>query len=228
MPDPASTASRVGGVRELGPMEISSSMSEGHDPRPALFCGWLSGIMSQRSDGTWPDPDDWSPVVRDLDESLRRESTSTVSAPCAATDQLLAHAHQRFGGSHDEHRAWEDILHRLPTRLPDAIANELINRNIAIDALGHGRHSDAVLRQLVDRVDEALLTLAIRAYESDAPGSDGFEAFIHQYRDHPAARWMLETLSLRDPKDDARHRLVLGAIDALPDEHPGLPPGAVV
>lgn len=104
---------------------------------------------------------------------------------------LLTRLHERTRGAVWEEELWFWLLQFLPGGLPDAIAHDLIDREIAIDALGHCNLGDGALWRLADRVDEALLRLAKRRYVSEQYTADAFEEVLHAFPQH---EWTLMSL----------------------------------
>ncbi|MEQ8845231.1 MAG: hypothetical protein RIB58_10290 [Phycisphaerales bacterium] len=119
-----------------------------------------------------------------------------VPPRCAVVDRLLA---QLCGGARDqpwEDEFWRCVLPGVTTLVPDALASTLLDRGVAVDALGHMPLCDTMLFRLMDEVVEALLTLANRRYVHDRFSVDQFEEVLHAGRE---SEWMLRSLITLEP-----------------------------
>lgn len=106
---------------------------------------------------------------------------------------LLRRLHERTRGAAWEEELWFWLLQFLPGGFPEAVVHDLIDRQIAIGALGHCDLSDRALWRLADRVDEALLTLAKRRYTCEQYAVDQFEEVLRAFPEH---EWMLTSLPI--------------------------------
>ncbi len=109
-----------------------------------------------------------------------------ISAP------TLLELHQKLRGQKCEQWIWMGLLRSLDHALPDEIALDLIQRSIAISMLGHSKQGDEVMWKLAPLVDEALLTIAKRAYYDPNRSLEEFETILTQF---PTHEWMLDSLS---------------------------------
>ena len=100
------------------------------------------------------------------------------------------HAHGRGGAC--EVSIWNVLLTYLEHALPDEVANDLIDRSIAIFTLGHTRQSDSVMWRLCPLADEAILTLAKEAYTWPEKSLAEVERVLEAFPHHD---WMLESLA---------------------------------
>lgn len=116
---------------------------------------------------------------------------------------LVTRLHERTRGASWEADLWLWLLQSLPGGVPEAVVHDLIDREIAIEAIGHCKLSDAALWRLAGRVDEALLTLAKRRYVSERCTADQFEEVLHAFPEH---EWMLTSLPGLLPS--SRHKAV--------------------
>lgn len=102
-------------------------------------------------------------VVRQSIESLPFYTRHRAGFRQLPPDLLLAlHAHVHM--SRAERGLWEALLFVLEHALPDEVANDLIDRSIAVSWLGHSRQSDSVMWRLAPLVEEALSTMAMEIY----------------------------------------------------------------
>ena len=72
--------------------------------------------------------------------------------PSAVLDGLLRRVADAVRGKEWESRFWSCVFSVVPTRFPDEIAEELIDRDVNVDHLGHLPLSDRLLWRLADQV----------------------------------------------------------------------------
>jgi hypothetical protein len=98
--------------------------------------------------------------------------------------------------------------------LPDAIAHDLIDREVAIARLGHSRQTDDVQWRLAGFYDEARLTLAIDLYTNPRYSTAGLQRLLRQF---PTDTWMLDTLSRRTPSSTEKQAAYVAIAASHPD-----------
>ncbi|CAM4470032.1 hypothetical protein PAEN110709_20005 [Paenibacillus endophyticus] len=108
-----------------------------------------------------------------------------------------------------EDEIWSKLSLSYGGSLPKPIVMDLIDRKIAIMALGHTRQEHQVMWRLAELVDEALLTLAIDMYTIECFGIDPMASLLNKFCGN---RWMLETLIYKNPSSLEKRSLLESAI----------------
>lgn len=167
---------------------------------------WIGAMLERLARGQPPLPGFEEAVVRhdraQFDPGATSQGPELAAAPRerwalpapAVTEglgSLLSRLHEQTRGAEWEADLWFWLLQFLPDGLPDAVAHDLIDREIAVDALGHCNLTDAALWRLAGWVDEALLTLSKRRYVSAEHTADQFEEVLYAFPQH---KWMLMSL----------------------------------
>ena len=131
------------------------------------------------------------------------------------SDATLNALHRKLREQNFEAKIWDAIfLSQLGHPLPDAIAFDLIERNISIDFLAHSPQSEAVLWRLTPLADEAILTLAKWFYVDNRRSLDEFKGVLRRFPDH---RWMLHSLAHCAASSVEKRRAFERAIEKFPD-----------
>ncbi len=134
------------------------------------------------------------------------------------TAKSLIALHETLRGTVCEDPIWDVIIGELAHPLPDGIANDLIDRGVAIDMLGHSRQSEPVQWRLASFYPEALLTLGTELYTDPKRDVSEFRALIDTLLDaHPGRDWLLGTLLRRDPSSPEKEQVLVEALDRYPD-----------
>lgn len=134
----------------------------------------------------------------------------------------LLELHERLRCTVCEDPIWDVIVRELAHPLPDEIANDLIDRGVAIEMLGHSRQSEPVQWRLASFYPEALLTLGIELYTDPNRDVSEFRALMDTLLEaHPGRDWLLGTLLRRDPFSPEKERVLTEALDRYPDS-PGV------
>lgn len=146
---------------------------------------------------------------------------------------LLLQLHTHLRGARCEFKVWDGLLHFLEHALPDEVANDLIDRDIAVSMLGHSRQSDAVMWRLAPLVDEALLTMASEIYTwpqhsvqelrqvlAGAPDNWGlFSSLSHARPSSPEKRAAFERAIENHPQRDRFPQATPGDVAWTPEQH---------
>ncbi|MFN8673804.1 MAG: hypothetical protein U0457_17210 [Candidatus Sericytochromatia bacterium] len=82
---------------------------------------------------------------------------------------------EKIKGLKIEEEIWEIIFSFYKFEIPDELALDLINRNIAVSALGHTRQSDKIMFKLFDLVEESLLTIGKEFYREKSRSTEEFK-----------------------------------------------------
>lgn len=162
----------------------------------AAFAAWLAVLLDRMRTNQLPiacldNPDSNEDQAAIADRALIYDSNSSSlfdvwhgvmgSEPSAVVDGLLYQVARAVRGKMWEARFWSCVFSVVPTRFPDRIAEDLIERDINVDHLGHLQLSDRLLWRLSDDVPEALATLAIRRYVDSEYDADAFEEVLHAF-----------------------------------------------
>lgn len=143
----------------------------------------------------------------------------------AAPDLLLAlHAHVR--GLKAERGIWEALLFVVEDPLPDEVAHDLIDRDIAVSWLGHSRQSDAIMWRLAPLVEEALATMADQIYTSPRHSAEELRQLLDRF---PNIWMLLNSLAHARPSSEEKRAVFEHAIENHPQRDNFLqsPPDAV-
>ncbi|MFL5732617.1 MAG: hypothetical protein ACJ78Q_05390 [Chloroflexia bacterium] len=125
------------------------------------------------------------------------------------------HAHTR--GADCEDGIWTGVINHCSHPLPQGIAKDLIERRVAIDALGHSRQVDEAQRRLASFYGEALVTLAVDMYTNPQYTAEEFGAMLVEFRDSPGYFWALETLASHEPSGEEKQEAYLLAVRERPE-----------
>lgn len=144
---------------------------------------WIRTIINR--------PADFESYTQNQDHIASLEKWSSSHQPMPPLDSALLHQlHSAFRGHPNESSAWADALGVFPGPVPDEIANDLIDRNVAVIDLGHRVHSDAIMLRLIPLVDEALLSSVKLRYERP---EYSLEAFVQWTEPHHTRDWLLRS-----------------------------------
>jgi hypothetical protein len=162
----------------------------------AACAAWLAVLLERMHAGRLPIAGLDDPKVNEdqaaiADRALLYDSSLHTSfevwhgvmdaEPSAVVDGLLHQVADAVRGQTWEARFWGCVFSVVPTRFPDAIAEDLIERDVNVVHLGHMQLSDRLLWRLSSEVSEALATLAIRRYVDPAYDADAFEEVLHAF-----------------------------------------------
>ncbi len=162
------------------------------------FSAFTGALLSRLSRGLPPfdsaDPNDWEAEFRSWFANPDTPDQWCVIPPEfePPLHHLVCKLHAAIRTTPAETAFWESVALWIPGSLPTDVFNDLLARNIAIDAVGHRDEPDAHLWRLADRVEEALLTLAKRRYASPDCTDDQLEEVLFNF---PDSTWMLSSLA---------------------------------
>jgi hypothetical protein len=126
---------------------------------------------------------------------------------------IRLHAHARGLRREVEYGLWTTLLSQLEHAIPDEVANDLIDRDIAVNWLGHTRQSDAVMQRLCPLVHEARLTMAREIYTQP---NHTLDEFLQVLEAQPNDWGLMNLLShARSSSPEKR-----AAFERLVEEHP--------
>ncbi|MGO4543486.1 hypothetical protein AB4Z29_01620 [Paenibacillus sp. 2TAB23] len=108
-----------------------------------------------------------------------------------------------------EGEVWSKLSLSYGEPFPQPIVMDLIDRKIALVAIGHTRQEHQVMWRLAELVDEALLTLAIDMYTIESFEIDSMASLLNKFSGN---RWMLETLIFKKPSSLEKRSLLESAI----------------
>lgn len=114
-------------------------------------------------------------------------------------EETLRALHRKLRGSACEDMLWGAVVSQLAHPLPDDVADDLIDREVALTALGHSRQSDAIQWRLAPFYPEALLTISQELYRDPARSPAEFRAMLDRFaprREYGGSEWMLRNLLL--------------------------------
>ena len=176
---------------------------------------WAREILARpisrlnRQFGSWKKQDEIRQIIENLPFfNSYRPIFRTVSAP------ILRELHQKLRGQKCETNFWVVLLGILDYPLPDEVAFDLIEREIAVTWLGHSCQSEAVTRRLALLVSEALLALTWRFYTGSNYSLEEFEEILSR---SPGAQWLLASLSHASASSLEKRRVFEKAIENHPD-----------
>lgn len=136
----------------------------------------------------------------------------------AASAEALRRLHAKLRGTPAEQRVWAAVIGELTHPLPDDVADDLIDREVAIDQLGHSRQSDLVQWRLAEFYDEALLTLGKELYARHERGLEEFQSVLDTGRTGRANYpWLLESLADLRASSPEKEQAYLRALEDHPD-----------
>ncbi|PQV64480.1 hypothetical protein B1R32_105162 [Abditibacterium utsteinense] len=154
---------------------------------------WARGILAtsktelNRRFGTWKRSDEFSKVIEALPFFSRYRPVF-----CTLSEGTLRELHQKMRGQKCENNFWDAVAYVLKHPLPDDIAFDLIEREIAIAQLAHSPQSEAVLWRLTPFLEEPILTLAKRAYTDSNRTLEEFQNVINEFSE---PEWMMEIVA---------------------------------
>ncbi|MEO1279771.1 MAG: hypothetical protein AAFV77_12510 [Planctomycetota bacterium] len=174
----------------------SRGRSELQAEAKAACAAWLAVLLERTSSGQIPIAGLDDPNVNE-DRSATEDRAAIYEAenpnsfdvwhsvtdaePSAVLESLLRRVADAVRGKDWESRFWSCVFAVVPTRFPDDIAEDLIDRDVNIDHLGHLQLSDRLLWRLAERVPEALATLATRRFTDPEYDVDAFEEVLHGF-----------------------------------------------
>lgn len=153
--------------------------------RPISPTEWIETIVSR--------PGTFDTYVNDRDNLAAVEKWRRANGCEIPSEAVINQFHQTFRGSINEDSAWFALFHVFSGPVPDPIAHDLIDRTAAIDVLGHGEHSDAIMKRLIPLVDEALLTSVKLRYIDPKYSTKDFAEWTEPYQTH---QWLLQSLEV--------------------------------
>lgn len=140
--------------------------------------------------------------------SRQRPVFRTVSEPT-----LLA-VHRKMRESEWEQHVWVGLLSQSNHPIPDDVALDLIEREIAISWLAHSPQSEAILWRLAPLMDEPILTLAKRFYADSNRTLEELEEVLRRF---PDCEWMLHSLAFCSASSFEKRRAYEKAIENHPE-----------
>lgn len=112
-----------------------------------------------------------------LDECLKNDDISSIE------ESMISSITLKLKGSTIEKLFWEKTLFYISSKsLSKDFINYLINNQIAIEVLGHMPLKDDFLWELVDLVDEAIITLGKRYYLESKYSENDFVFFLARFK----------------------------------------------
>ena len=168
-----------------------------------------SKIELNRRYGSWKKQEELRKSIEELPFFTRyRPVFRTLS------DSTLVGLHEKLRGQRCEAKFWIVLLEVLGDPLPNEIAFDLIEREIAISWLGHSMQSEAVFWRLTPLVDETILTLAKRFYGDQNRSLEEFQEVLTRFPNH---EWMLDSLSHCSASSLEKRRAYETAIENHPN-----------
>lgn len=170
---------------------------------------WILSLLERRIedlDREYADDSAWSW----LDEISRGKVDIGLS------DETFHALHLGLYGHPCEDPLWSAIVWKIRRPLPASIAHDLLDRDLATMYLCHSRQEDEVQWRMagMDRLDEALLTLAREFYTLETRTLTEFQVLLHRFPDHI---WMLANLSLQRASSTEKETLLFAHIRRRPD-----------
>lgn len=164
---------------------------------PLSTAAWLGAVVDRLRRGAAPFPEDESMASTDRESfGPRQQSYYTRDwehRPCPEELVPLMHEiHRSLRGRMEERHCWRFLFDEIPFCPPESIVEDLLERDIDTDRVGHLLLTDRLLWRLADVVPESLLTLAKRRFHSETCASDRFEEVLHAFPHH---EWMLSSLA---------------------------------
>jgi hypothetical protein len=130
------------------------------------------------------------------------------------SEDLLIRLHSHVSNHPCEEGVWDSVVMQISNSLPDFITNDLIDRDIVVDQLGHREQSEAILRRLAPLVTEALLTLAGEIYRNSERSLEEFVDIFDQYPDEP---WLRSHLAHEVASSPEKLEAFLKRVEGTPD-----------
>lgn len=199
----------------------SGGVDEGMDHREA-YAAWLGGIVERLARGVVPETDAWGGsggVFANIERMLAGPAAGHASAAGPPRPEspvfsaLFREIHRLTRGRPHEAIVWREALVFAQAGPPGDVVEDLIERGVDDELLGHMGLEDRFLWRLAGKVPEALLTLALRRYQDPAESVDRLEEVLHAFPKHD---WMLGTLIRRTPSSDEKAALVARYAVGLP------------
>ena len=117
---------------------------------------------------------------------------------------------EKIKGLKIEEEIWEIIICFYKFKFPDELAIELIDRSIAVLALGHSRQSDKVMFKLFNLVEESLLTIGKEFYTYTSRTNQEFKDVL---LNNLWSKWLVESLAYEKASNIEKEQIFLELIN---------------
>ncbi|AUG58266.1 hypothetical protein [Acetivibrio saccincola] len=136
-----------------------------------------------------------------LDEYVKNMESDIVNP------ELLVDIEEKIKGSEIEKLFWEKTLLFINVKcLKDELLDYLIDNNIANEILGHLKLPDKYLWKLVDKTEEAVLTLGKRMYIEEKYKYEEFQDFLAKF---PNKYWLWNSLLNVEPICNEKKKILI-------------------
>jgi hypothetical protein len=129
---------------------------------------------------------------------------------------VLAQVHARLKGFSEEEWYWKRLLGTAWLPVTEEIANDLIDRGIAVSEITRCFEDGPVLKRLSNSDTSAAYRLAVAMYFNVQCSACEFEAFLTEISHHCLVFGTLATL---DPNDQAKESVLQTALASQPEGH---------
>jgi hypothetical protein len=134
-------------------------------------------------------------VHEELDSFPLPQTNGHTIASSHVDGEVLERLHHKIKEQTCEYAIWCSVVWYLAHALPIATAHELIDRSIAIFAMGMTRQVDEVQWRLATITEDALYTLIRERYVQENYSVNQFENMLKQYRSSIEYEGILHMLS---------------------------------
>ncbi len=153
-------------------------------------------------------------------EGVQGEDSERYEQKSQVGKEVLRALHSKLRGARAEGPLWHLVISELGHALPEEVAEDLVDRGIAWESMGHSRQSDQIQWRLAEIHNEALLTLGVDLYTDPRYEPSEFRALLEKFAtgsDTTGYTWLLDTLVRRKASSREKEWLLGEVVDRHPN-----------